>query len=377
MTSLLFNVLFISLRLKKMKTRTTIFLISLLVAATSFAQNISYFSGSSHRNTQRIPVLEHFTTEACGNCPPVMQTLIDHYNSEQNFYILSHHAGFYTDFLTTPKQEQMLDFYIEGSQFVPAGMVDRHYNGMDNDGDGFADLTPIFRDGEQYGINRIKGRLKYAPVTVAITGTFDLSTNKLDVEISGEFVSDFQRDLGLIVWVLEDNIPAQSQVGVPNYIHRFASRDALTDVFGDKITTPTQSGDTFTKSFSYEINPEWNKDELYILAMVGNMHPSDVNDREVHNSLRVKLVSMSSHIDGTETETDFSLSYNPASKEILLTNVDNAKIEIYNTSGLRVSEILSSDDVQIMDGNALQPGLHIVKVTKNNKTKTDKFIVVR
>ncbi len=357
-----------------MRLKITTLIITFFAITTVWSQTVYFSTNSENKKSQRVPVLEHFTTEACSNCPPAMAELIDYYNSEQNYYILCHHAGFMEDFLTTPKQEQMLEFFYNGASYVPAGMVDRHYNGLDNDNDGFEDLSPIFKDSNGYGIERVKGRLKYAPVEIDLSGYFDLATNKLNLDVTGILNIDLQHELGLIVWILEDNIPAQYQAGVPDYIHRFASRDALTHVFGDKIENFYEVGNTFKISFSYDVNPEWNRDELYILAMVGNMHPTDINDREVQNSIRVKIMSMSSEIADTQP-SHFDVYTNPNNNEITLSNVENAKIEIFNISGQSVKRFYSSNHLQRIDGNIFNAGVHIIKVIKQEKSLIRKIVI--
>ncbi len=357
-----------------MNLKITTLIIALFAVASSWSQTLYFSTISENKSSQRIPVLEHFTTERCSNCPPVLAELIDYYNSEQNYYIMCHHAGFMDDFLTTPKQEQMLEFFYNGASYVPAGMVDRHYNGLDNDGDGFADLSPIFKDGNGNGIEKVKSRLKHAPVDVDISGTFDLETNKLNIDVTGTINSDLQRELGLIVWILEDNIPAQYQAGYPDYIHRFASRDALTHVFGDKIEDFYDVGDTFKMSFSYDVNPEWNKDELYILAMVGNIHPTDINDREVQNSTRVKIMSMPSDISNAHLPY-FDIYTNHSTNVITLSNVENSNIDIFNISGQIVKSLHSSDFTKQIDANNFNEGVYIIKVVKQGKSMIKKIII--
>lgn len=357
-----------------MKSKITTLIIALFAATSVWSQTVYFSTFSENKSSQRIPVLEHFTTENCINCPPVMEELIEYYNTEQNHYIMCHHAGYMQDFLTTPKQEQMLGFFYEQAYFVPAGMVDRHYNGLDNDNDGFEDLTPTFKDRDGNAIKKIEERLGPAPVDVNLSGTFNLETNKLNVDVTGIINSDLQRELGLIVWILEDNIPAQHQAGYPNYVHRFASRDALTHVFGDKIENFYNVGDTFKISFSYDVNPEWNRDELYIIAMVGNINPKDQNDREVHNSTRVKIMSMPSGITDAHF-LHFDVYINPHINKIILSNVENSNIEIFNISGQSVMRFYSSDHLQQIDGNIFNSGVYIIKVVKQGKSMIKKVII--
>lgn len=349
-----------------MQKRIPPILLALFMFGLTYAQ-------TTHRDNLRMPVLEQFTTENCSNCPPVLKVLEKYYETNHNYYLLCHHAGFMTDFLTIPEHAPMLAFFGDYTT-VPRGMVDRHYNGLNNDNVDEPEQTPIFWTGEEYGIHRIEGRIEEAPVTVNISGDFNPETNKLNIDVTGKFLQDLNPEVGIVIWISEDNIPEQYQAGAENFIHRFSSRGVLTDVMGNKITTSTHADDTFIQSYSYDINPAWNKDELYILAMVVNINPSDINDREVHNSKQIKLLSINTHINETE-EDIFNIYPNPATDRMNVSNANNAVIEIYHLNGQLVKSLKSTTDTQMIDTGDLSTGIYMVKVIKSNNVTSKKFII--
>ncbi|MDA3867244.1 MAG: Omp28-related outer membrane protein, partial [Salinivirgaceae bacterium] len=238
---------------------------------------------------QKVVVLEQFTTEMCPNCPPVLTILEQHLDENPNFIMMAHHSGYYTDWLTIPVSEDHLEFFNDGgSTYAPAGMVDRYYNGEDNDQDGTADPGPVFWDGSTYGTSYIDERTSQpAFLTVNVNGTN--ADGELSLQVSGEFLNDFTRDLGVSLWITEDHITAENQQGATgSWVHRFSVRGAISDRLGDPIETETTAQGTFNKNYTFTIDGTWNADELYLVAFVNNMS-DDVNDREIHNAVQVKL----------------------------------------------------------------------------------------
>lgn len=244
----------------------------------------------SSEETQRTVLVEQFTTEQCPNCPPVLSYLEEIIENNDNVILMSHHTGYYTDFLTIDESVDHLEFYnAGGSTFAPAGMFDRHHNGLDNDGSSGVDPGPVFWDGNPFGGNRIDDRASLSSyVTVNIYG--ENNSGELTLTVTGQFLEDFTHDLGVSLWITEDNIEAQSQAGATGgWTHRYSVRDVISERLGDPIITSTNQGDSYFVQYTYTINGSWNEDELYLVAMVNDINGSDVNDREIHNAKQVKL----------------------------------------------------------------------------------------
>jgi hypothetical protein len=266
----------------------------------------------SSNSIQRIALLEQFTTEACSNCPGVLNLLEGYMDDNPNYVMMCHHAGYGTDFLTIPESQQHTEFYGGGS-YAPAGMVDRYYFGDDP--------GPVFWDGSPYGPNAIDERTE-TPAFVEVNVNGVNMGGNLQVTVSGEFLADFPQEIGISIWIIEDNIPAENQAGASNWIHRYAVRDAISARLGDVIITPTGAGDFFKKDYTFNIDSEWESSELYLVAFVNKMS-NYITDREIYNAIQVKLSNLTTM--GTEHTVTFNVTESgiPAS---------NAEIDVYGTT---------------------------------------------
>ncbi len=328
---------------------------------------------------QRTVLVEQFTTENCGNCPPVLNYLEGLVDGNDNVIMMAHHTGYYTDFLTIPESEEHLEFFnAGGGTYAPAGMVDRHYNGLDNDNYQGPDPGPVFWDGNPFGGTRINDRLSVpASATVNINGKAN-TTGALELTVSGEFLNNLTHNVGVSLWITEDHINAQNQSGAANWVHRYTVRDAISARLGDPITTSTNEGDTYRVDYTFTPNSSWNSDELYLVAMVNNMNATDVNDRALLNAVQVKLSDLQPlGIENMVKTSSVSVYPNPAHDYVNITNVANANIEIYNMLGELVhTQVSTQDNVNINISN-LKTGNYIIKINAGDIITTKKLNIVK
>ena len=329
---------------------------------------------------QRKVVLEQFTTENCPNCPPVLQYLEPIVDGNEDIILLTHHSGYGTDWLTVdPEDNDMLAFYnAGGSTFAPAGMVDRYYNGQDNDGDGTPEPGPVFWDGDPYGETALNARLGIpALVSVNIGGTYNSSTHQLNVTVYGDFLTDFTGSIGTSLWITEDGITTTNQSGYTGtFTHRFTDRDAISNEWGDQITTPTTAGGTYTKTYSYTVNSSWNYNNLYLVAMVNQIDGSDVNNREVHNANQVKLTNLQPVGNSSLLiEDNVQIYPNPTSGKISLVNVADATVEVYNILGDLLISKEKTNAIEILDLSSFRNGNYIIKIKKNDSVITKRVVL--
>ncbi|PLX17968.1 MAG: hypothetical protein C0599_13050 [Salinivirgaceae bacterium] len=266
----------------------------------------------SSSSVQRIALLEQFTTELCSNCPGVLNLLEGYMDDNPNFVMMCHHAGYYTDFLTIPESQIHTEFYGGGS-YAPAGMVDRYYFGNDP--------GPVFWDGNPYGPNAIDERTQ-TPAFLEINVNGINMGGNLELTVSGEFLADFPQDLGVSLWITEDNIPAVDQAGASNWVHRYAIRDAISARLGDIILTPTGAGDFFKKDYTFTIDGDWEYSELYLVAFVNKMS-NFITNREVYNAVQVKLSNL------TTMGTTHLVTFNVTESGV---PIENAEIDVYGTT---------------------------------------------
>ncbi len=287
---------------------------------------------------QRTVIVEQFTTESCPNCPPVLTLLEGHMDANPNFILMCHHAGYYTDDYTIPESIDHTEFFNDGgSTYAPAGMVDRHYNGLDNDGMWGIDPGPVFWDGNPYGPNRIDERTEIpAYVDISINGVNN--AGELSLTLTADFLSDFTHEMGLSLWITEDSIGTTSQAGAGEWIHRYTIRDAISARLGDSIKCITDENTSFSKDYTFSIDPTWNESQLYLVAMVGNMS-DDVNDREIHNAKQVRISALQ-----------------PIEKQLLTIEVTNTDEPVENaTVNINGEQLLTNTDgiveVELPEGN--------------------------
>jgi len=312
----------------------------------------------------RVALIEQFTTENCGNCPPVLEYMEGIYDTDPNAIMLTYHAGYYTDFLTIQLHSDMLDFYNDGgSTYCPGGMVDRFYVA------GGSDPGPVFWDGEPNGGNRLSDREALpAFVSVNICGTYNQTSHEFTGKVYGEFLDNFT-DVGTALFVSEDHIAQQSQSGADaSFEHRYTARAAVSDRLGDAISTSTNSGDTYQKDYNTTMDAAWAYDNLYLVAFVAHMNASDVNDREVANAIQVKLSDLQEcQVGVTEIEnSSINIFPNPSTGIINVKGAENSTIEILNSLGVVVATINNASSMESVNLSEFNTGTYIVRVITDN-----------
>jgi hypothetical protein len=108
-------------------------------------------------------------------------------------------------------------------------------------------------------------------------------------------------------------------------LHHNVFRKFLTDPSGEEIDL---SSGFVTKSYDYDVDPNWKADEVYVIAWV-----SDPATKEVFNS-------------GTRFDPDFTSSVDPVSSKQSLTIYPNpATAEVY----VKIPEGVTTADIYILD----------------------------
>ncbi len=340
------------------------------------SQNINVTSSQIDRTV----VIEQFTTEECSNCPPVLDYLEGLYTNDNHTLILTHHSGYYTDFLTTQEHVDMAEFFNDGgSTYAPAGMFDRAYDSGDHDGDGTADPGPVFWDGDPYAANRIAEReAEPAFVSVNIGGTYNSSTHVLNVTVYGDFLDNFT-NIGVSFWISEDHIAQQSQAAAPSgFEHRFTARDAISALLGDPIVTTTNAGSSYSKTYTYTVNSSWNYSNLYLVAFVNKINASNVNDREIANAKQVKLSDLQPlSVNGVSVNTNVNIYPNPTNNSINIIGVEGGLIEVLNYLGQVVAVVENATNFQSINLSENNAGTYIVRIKTNDNIIVKKVNLVK
>lgn len=235
---------------------------------------------------KRVVVLEEFSTEKCPNCPAatdkleqVMENLTD--EEKAHLLIVTHHAGYYTDFLTQPCDEELTWFYGGQYTYAPAFMVDRTAAGDDE--------TPVFQCPSSWQLLRSKiqnAMKREAGSTVAMKGQAD--GNTLNLSVTGT-LSDSESNtdnLRVTAYILENNVQSQNQAGADaSYIHNHVIRAYNGEAFGKQ---PVFDGNDWQSDATLSI-PEGNTEAYEVAAFISRYNPDDRTDCKILNAYRISL----------------------------------------------------------------------------------------
>jgi len=323
----------------------------------------------------RTVLIEQFTTEQCPNCPPVLGYMEGIYDNDTSCLMLTHHAGYYTDFLTIQLHSDMLDFFNDGGNtYAPGGMVDRSYTA------GGSDPGPVFWDGNPYGGDKITEREGTASfVNVNICGSYDQTTREFTGKVYGNFTDDYT-DMGTALFVSEDHIAQQNQASAPaGFEHRYTARAAVSDRLGDVITGSTTAGSTYEKEYTTTMDAGWAYDNLYLVAFVAHMNASDVNDREIANATQVKLSDIPACQVGISTIENSSINIfpNPSTGLVNVKGAENSTIEILNSLGQVILTVNNASNMESVNLSTYNEGTYIVRVITNNNITVKKINIVK
>lgn len=307
----------------------------------NLADNVYSFEFKSVCNLyERVVLMEEFTTEKCVNCPPAAAKVLGAAKNIEERHpgslaVICHHAGYGTDFLTTPDDEALCELY-GATTYAPAMMINRTIES------GF----PVMN---VKSLDEIEAMLEDALVDNTLIGMkieaeYDEITNNVNVDISGERLYDFtDTPLNISVVIVENNIKIQKQVGADaGYTHQHVYRCG-NSTWGETIDWDNN----FTYSYELPVDENWNKQNLDIIAYVSQYDNLDIKKRKVENARIIHFNALTG-IDRVEAELVC-----PKIKVV------NGKILTDDTH--RVETVRSADGLSVRNEN-LSSGLYIIRV---------------
>ena len=329
--------------------------------------------------TQRKVFFEQFTTAKCPNCPPAHEYLAEMLNGKDNVIWMSHHAGYFTDNLTIPENEEMLVFYNDGGgTYAPAAMIDRtHFPETGEPGPVMsAYVEEAFLD-NQISVPSF--------VTVEITDvTFNSQTRELSATVSGTVVSDISayNSPRVSLYVKEDNIKMNQSGASANYIHNNSMRDAISNVWGDEnVITSSTTGSTFSKTYTYTVPATMKAQDLYLVAFVTEYN-NNVNARSVLNATQAKLSEVApfdpNSINTAVADVALSMYPNPATDYVMVSsNYVINEIAVINALGQTVATYSgNAENVQI-NTQDLAKGVYMISIKTAEGSAVKKLTVVK
>lgn len=324
-------------------------------------KDLPYQIGDNDAISRETVLVERFTSEKCGNCPPQdanVKKLLDQLASSglRVAYVM-HHAGYYEDFLTLPESEKLVPHVYKGNgSYAPALTINRT---LVTEEDALV-AHPAKYDAAAW-TKKMKDQKQGAKIEkIAQTITGDkLSIVVSGVALKGAFNPD---EFYLTVILTEDNIASKSQGGAPkNYKHEAVPRLFLTGALGNKIT-PAADG-SFSVTLEGKLDAGWVKEQCKVVAFAhNNIENKDKSKRSVHTVEWAHLGSGLANEDVAAAEAPIVMAED--GYLTILGDVD--AFELYDMSGALVTTSIETP---------LQPGTYVIRVFSNLRVYTSKVIV--
>ena len=241
-------------------------------------------------------LIEEFTTESCPNCPRVAGYLHDALQGKKEYegrvFAVCHHSAFNTDWLTQPCDEEYVWlFNCGGSTFAPALMFNRQPYFDSEIVAGNTDVVMFARSA-----NDISSVINYelgvkTSVALGIRAVPSADGSTVTVTVNGIRSKDFNLANPLLtVYVTEDNIQPRNQQSsdaqaLASFKHNHVIR-AYNSIWGDVINW---NDDTFTATYTFELDRAWKKEDLKFIACVANYDDGNKLNCAVENAVDTTL----------------------------------------------------------------------------------------
>ncbi|MDD7276757.1 MAG: Omp28-related outer membrane protein, partial [Bacteroidales bacterium] len=124
---------------------------------------------------------------------------------------------------------------------------------------------------------------KDAPARVVIKSNYNDETRELELSIHTVFLKDVEGKINLTTCIMEDSIIGKqaTQTGIDtNYMHRHVFRGTADGItWGrtlDNTATTISKDRRFVTNMKFNVNKDFNADELYIIAFITNDDTKEV-----------------------------------------------------------------------------------------------------
>lgn len=249
-------------------------------------------------------VLEEFTTERCGNCPRVAEYLHEALENLDltKVFPVCHHSAYGTDWLTKDCDTEIVNLMFNSTGgFAPAMMFNRDESLVPEEESskkgnvmipGSAEIIKAF-------VNNALTKVANSQLEMEVVPSTDES--KATVIIKGKCNDAFDIDNSLLtLYLTEDDIQAKSQAqGGNDFRHMHVIR-YYNSVWGDKVVWNDNA--TFTATYNIDIDQEWNKDKMNVVAFLNKHDASDYTNSKIDNSIGMAYSKGADGIDGITSE---------------------------------------------------------------------------
>ncbi len=282
--------------------------------------NASNNSCDATFNYLRIVLLEEFTTERCPNCPAAAEKihnlLYGPDNLQRQVAVVCHHAGYHTDGFTTSTDLAYEWFYNnDGNTYAPALMYNRKPQTTTSEG-----TSPVTGAGTQESIKQqIEDVINQeSALVITAQASYEDDDTRINVTVTGKRLRSFGvTDPRITVFLTEDNVLAESQAGTGSdtYYHQHLMR-GINNTWGEVISW---EGDTFTYSCAFDLDEEWKKNDLKVIAAVGDYDSTNPGNCQIENTALVKPYSATGikDVDRQKTESTPTAYYSTNGQRLL------------------------------------------------------------
>ena len=222
-------------------------------------------------NVYRKVLIEEYTGHRCTNCPDghrELEILKERYGD--TLIAIGVHAGtfakplgnFTADYQTEEGNTLYADFGV-ANVGTPAGVVNRtQYNNS------YALGVSTW----QQAILQQKSQPCVA--AIQLINVFDAATQTLTAHTQTTFLTDYNSDVQIALYVIEDNIVSPQKDGentIDNYVHKHVLRGSLNGVYGAPMTEEIgiSSGEKLLKSYQIDCSTkDWNFANCSVIAIL-------------------------------------------------------------------------------------------------------------
>ncbi len=302
-------------------------------------------------------LIEEITGAWCGYCPRapiIFEKRVKPYY--QNALMVAVHTG---DAMSTNTSSQVMSTYVSG---VPCGFVNRvKVTG------GTVDLAP-----ELWKTTLDKLDPDFTPAALNVYSYYYPDTRELKIDVVADFVLDYNGDLRLNCYVIEDGLTGEGRQWdqrnffnasasepymelqgagdpIPGYVHNHVVREMLAGSWGEPGIIPNQvsAGDRYVYSKTIVLPQNWTVENLHLIGIIQCYHADDINQRPILNAMPAEI-QLATGEKVWPIEDLVTIYPNPVTQDAVITLSQktplNKSIRIFNTLG------------QIMNHFTLEPG---------------------
>jgi hypothetical protein len=197
----------------------------------------------------------------------------------------------------------------------------------------------------------------------------------LTIKTTGKSTTQLGGEPRLTVYVTEDNLATDRQAGWNSdrqglYYQHNVNRHIATDVWGDAVTL----NDGFEKEYKVKVQPNWNVDNLNVVAFVHN-YSTKPNVKERYTDFNVyntEKVQVRPHEVAVDDVVESPVTVIARHDDVLEIVGEYESGVIYNVNGQAVATLRGSPITSIAN---MPSGVYVVTITLTDGTKYNTKIV--